>query len=367
MNFKKTSIGEECEKTSNRNPRSESDEEFVYIDISSVDNTRKEIVQTQNLLGRDAPSRARKEVSTGDVIVSTVRPNLNAIALVPPEYNQQIASTGFCVLRPSKSLNSRFLFYLVQSKKFVNYLSRNARGASYPAVTDKVVKSFEFLLPPLEKQEELVELLDFVYNMKKRKYVVKEDTEKIIQSIFYKLFSDKSKYNKMNFIELFDIKTGKLDSNASVDNGKYPFFTCSRETFRINDFAFDCEALLLSGNNAAGKYSVKYYKGKFNAYQRTYVLQLLNNKNSYKFFQFQLENKLNELQKVSIGTNTKYLTKGIMKTIEFIVPSPEDQKQFEKRIDKVEHIQKYQNQSTKKIHLLFNALMQKVFKKELIV
>jgi type I restriction enzyme S subunit len=59
-----------------------------------------------------------------------------------------------------------------------------------------------------------------------------------------------------------------------VENGEYPFFTCSRKIFSINKYAFDCKAVLLAGNNASGDFNVKYYEGKFNAYQRTYVITI---------------------------------------------------------------------------------------------
>ena len=74
-------------------------------------------------------------------------------------------------------------------------------------------------------------------------------------------------YRKLK--EFIDIKTGKLDANASSENGKYPFFTCSKETLKINTYSYDCECVLLAGN---GDLNVKYYNGKFDAYQRTYVL-----------------------------------------------------------------------------------------------
>jgi len=75
------------------------------------------------------------------------------------------------------------------------------------------------------------------------------------------------------FVHLGDVvefRTGKLDSNQAVDYGEYPFFTCSPETLQIDRFSFDTEAVLLAGNNANAIYPVKYYKGKFDAYQRTY-------------------------------------------------------------------------------------------------
>ncbi|MBP9100921.1 MAG: restriction endonuclease subunit S [Nitrosomonas sp.] len=71
-----------------------------------------------------------------------------------------------------------------------------------------------------------------------------------------------------------DIKTGKLDVNAGAENGKYPFFTCASTPYKVNEYAFDTEAVLIAGN---GDLNVKYYKGKFNAYQRTYVIQNKDN------------------------------------------------------------------------------------------
>ena len=82
------------------------------------------------------------------------------------------------------------------------------------------------------------------------------------------------KYEKSNLKQLTVIRTGKLDSNAAVSNGMYPFFTCDPTTLRINTWAYDTEAVLLAGNNASGNYTAKYYKGQFNAYQRTYIIEL---------------------------------------------------------------------------------------------
>jgi type I restriction enzyme S subunit len=79
-----------------------------------------------------------------------------------------------------------------------------------------------------------------------------------------------------NLSDIVDIKTGKLDSNQADENGKYPFFTCAPNPLRINDFSFDTEAILLAGNNADGIFHLNYYRGKFNAYQRTYVITAKN-------------------------------------------------------------------------------------------
>ena len=106
---------------------------------------------------------------------------------------------------------------------------------------------------------------------------------------------------------LVNLKTGKLNSNAATPNGLYPFFTCSQETSRIDQYAFDTEAILLSGNNAQGIYSVKHYDGKFNAYQRTYVITVkVEGVMPYPFLHQALSRNLERLRNISIGTSTKY-------------------------------------------------------------
>ncbi len=92
-----------------RDPRKKPDKSFMYVDIASIDRSLKVITSKSEILGADAPSRARKEIREGDILVSTVRPNLNTVAMVPTELDGQIASTGFCVLRPKDAANSSLL------------------------------------------------------------------------------------------------------------------------------------------------------------------------------------------------------------------------------------------------------------------
>ena len=138
------------------NPRIDPDRHFHYVDISSVDRSTKRISASKLVLGANAPSRARQVIRADDVLVSTTRPNLNAVAQVPPNLDGQICSTGFCVLRPTQDLVPEFLFRFVQTKRFVDALSRGATGSSYPAVTDNLVKDMLIPLPPLAEQKRIV-------------------------------------------------------------------------------------------------------------------------------------------------------------------------------------------------------------------
>jgi type I restriction enzyme S subunit len=121
--------------------------------------------------------------------------------------------------------------------------------------------------------------------------------------------------------ELVSFKTGKLDSNAATPDGDYPFFTCSQKTLRTNTFSFDTECVLLAGNNANGIFPLKYFEGKFDAYQRTYVIRPLNTDVLVtKFLYYALRLKLDEFRSFSTGAATKFLTLTILNETEIKVP-----------------------------------------------
>jgi type I restriction enzyme S subunit len=155
-------LGDVCApKIANRDPRREPDSRFIYVDITSIDTSTKTITEPKNLFGKDAPSRARQIIQTDDVVVSTTRPNLNAVAKITKEFDKQICSTGFCVLRPNQDrLDSDFLFHFVRTKEFIQSLSDLVKGALYPAVTDKDVRAQLIPLPPLDEQRRIANRLN---------------------------------------------------------------------------------------------------------------------------------------------------------------------------------------------------------------
>ena len=135
-----------------------------------------------------------------------------------------------------------------------------------------------------------------------------------------------SEWKTYSLQELVSFKTGKLDSNAAEQNGAYAFFTCSPITLEINSYAFDTEAVILAGNNANGVFSTKYFIGKFNAYQRTYIIEPLNVKQvNCRFLYFFLHHQVSNLKELSVGTTTKFLTKTILHSIKIELPSKPEQ------------------------------------------
>ena len=112
-----------------------------------------------------------------------------------------------------------------------------------------------------------------------------------------------------------NITTGRLDANAAVEGGTYPFFTCAENPSSVNTFAFDTEAILLAGNNAQGNFHINRYSGKFDAYQRTYVITAKPNFD-LDFIMYSLELNLLRLKTTSQGSQTKFLTKPILHSIQ---------------------------------------------------
>ena len=148
-------LGEVCDDTETRDPTISPETLFQYIDISGVDATTKRILSARTILGKDAPSRARQVVKADDILVATTRPNLNAVAIVPTELDDEICSTGFCVLRPAREIDPFFLFFFVQTNDFVRLVSGEVRGMLYPAITDSQVRAISIPLPPLPEQQRI--------------------------------------------------------------------------------------------------------------------------------------------------------------------------------------------------------------------
>ena len=145
-------------------PNDDPDREVHYIDISSIDNARHVITTTKRYQLGQAPSRARQVVRAGDTLFSTVRPYLRNIALVPRCYDEEIASTGFSVLRPATGVCPAFLFYNVISSDFVNKVSGMQYGVSYPAVKDEQVRDLEIRLPPTAEQYRIAAKIDELFS-----------------------------------------------------------------------------------------------------------------------------------------------------------------------------------------------------------
>lgn len=140
---------------------------------------------------KEAPSRARQLVRDGDVLVSTVRPNLNGVASVPAGLDRAIASTGFAVLRvQADRLDSRYLFHWVRTRTFIDDMVRKSTGASYPAVSDGTVKASEIPLPTLREQRRIAAFLDEADALRVKRRRTLTLLDELVDAAFFDTFGN---------------------------------------------------------------------------------------------------------------------------------------------------------------------------------
>lgn len=161
--------------------------------------------------------------------------------------------------------------------------------------------------------------------------------------------------------ELAKICTGKLDANASSENGKYPFFTCARQPLRINSYSYDGECVLVAGN---GDLNVKYYEGKFDAYQRTYIIKVrpeLRDSLSLGYVYHFLETYLETLRKQSIGGIIKYIKLGNLTKAPIPLPPISEQKRIAKILNAADALRAKRREALAQLDTLLQSTFLNMF------
>lgn len=164
---------------------------------------------------------------------------------------------------------------------------------------------------------------------------------------------------KVKIGDLTKIKTGKLDANASSEDGKYPFFTCSKEPLKISTYSYDCECVLVAGN---GDLNVKYYNGKFDAYQRTYIIEANGSGKLYMpYLYYFMEDYIDELRKLAIGGVIKYIKLANLTDALIELPSVDEQKSIVEILKKVKGILDKRNDEIRELDNLIKARFVELF------
>jgi len=278
--------------------------------------------------------------------------------------------TTFYITQQHSKLELDYLYYALN---FLD-LKRILGDVGVPGL-NREMAYLEELFYPLDKAEQrkIANVLSTVQKAIEQQDKLIRTTTELKKALMQKLFTEGTRGEPQRETEIglvpeswdvvelgntVDFKTGKLNSNAAVENGTYPFFTCSQETFAINNYAFDQEAILLTGNNARAIYSVKHYKGKFNAYQRTYVITILNDAEyDYTFLKYVLTRQLEYLRTISIGSQTRYLTLGMLTTLQIQKPDIDEQRKIAKSIFVLENKIEILEKKKQTLTILFKTLL----------
>lgn len=220
-------------------------------------------------------------LETNDIVFSRVG-SVDINAHVGIEQNGWLFSGRVLRVRPKYDIDSLFLHYALSTEAVKRDIRNRAVGQTMPSINTPILSSTTIQLPKdLFEQKKVAHFLRLLDERIITQNKIIEKLQSLIKGIALHCIKESTSGN--TYVKLGDIcqiTTGKLDANAQVDNGIYPFFTCAEQPFKIDSFAFDTEALLISGNGANLGY-INYYKGKFNAYQRTYVLDLFSENIQY--------------------------------------------------------------------------------------
>ncbi len=307
---------------------------FVYIDLEAVE--KGELRKIQEVMREEAPSRAQRVIYKNDILFQCVRPyqKNNYIHKIQSKSNQQwVASTGYAQIRTTEIPN--YIYHLLNTDGFNQKVMVRCTGSSYPAINSEDLATIRFYLTTDTKEQlKISRLLDLLDERIATQNKIIEKYESLINGIAQHCIKATSGITYVKLGDICQITTGKLDANAQVDNGIYPFFTCAEQPFKIDNFAFDTEALLISGNGANLGY-INYYKGKFNAYQRTYVLDLFSENIQYiKWALKVLLPKRIAIEKSS--SNTPYIVLSTLTDLRLPIPNKSNQCHIAKLMQSLE-------------------------------
>ena len=356
-----------------------------YFDIASVDNIEKQITGYTTYKFAEAPSRARKKVEKGNILVSTVRPNLNAVALFDEETeNMPVASTGFCVLECKANTSPRFLFRYLQSQSFVRAMVSQATGASYPAVTDKIVRDTKLPAYSYEEQIQIANVLDATANIiSKRKHQLQK-LDELVKARFVEFFGDmvynQNGWKMVNLGSVCDVRDGTHDSpkyfsegyplvtSKNVTSGRIDFAGCSlicKEDYdKINERSrVDFGDILMPMIGTVGKPVIVDVDVDF-AIKNVALIKFYENSMVINFFvRALLQSDYFDhavISKIRGGTQ-KFIALSDIRKLEIYLPPMDIQKKFAAFVEQTDKMKAAVQKALDEAQLLFDSLMQKYF------
>ncbi|KAF0185967.1 MAG: type I restriction enzyme S subunit [Hyphomonadaceae bacterium] len=281
-----------------------------------------------------------------------------------------ITGNAMVVKPKSNSITSNYLFQYFKMDGLKSVVS----GSAQPQITRAGFSPFLIWLPKEEEQKEIADCLSSIDELigaeGQKLYALKRHKKGLMQQLFpakgqttptlrFPEFEESKEWEESFLGKCCKMTTGKLDANAMVENGKYRFYTCAKDYFKINEYAFDTDALLISGNGANVGY-IHHYNGKFNAYQRTYVLDKFTQE--ITFIKYFLEKNLHlRISTEKKDGNTPYIVMSTLTEMPVNLPNLVEQLLIANFLTSIDSLI---NDQTHKIEALKNhkkGLMQQLF------
>lgn len=362
---------------------------IMFKDVFYNSKLPNKLETTVNLIGTELE---RFNVLKDDVFLTSSSETSNELAMssvAMKDYNNTVF-TGFTKrLRPKTDLTYiGFMRYWFRSFEFRRVIDSSVSMTTRANLNNSILSNVTITLPSINEQKAIANILSSFDDKIEVNNKINENLENLAQVLYKHWFVDfefpdengnpyKSSGGKMIESELgpipygwevkeqgeyFPIITGKKNANYSTDDGEFNFFTCSQQIFKAPGYSFEGSAILVAGN---GDFNVKYYKGKFEAYQRTYVLIPHNEKLSGLLY-FLIKENLSEITSGHRGSVIKFITKGDLEKYKIIMPKDiqlleQMSRQFQNIVNKIQH----NNEENTKLAEMRDLLLPKLMSGEI--
>ena len=290
-----------------------------WASIKDMGNTGKYISQTSEFLTADAIKKFNIPIIPAGTLLMSFKLTVGRLGFTEYDMcsNEAIAQLP---IKDPDIVDKNYLYYYLKN---FNFGSLSSTSSIATAVNSKTVKNISVNLPPLDQQKKIADILGRLDEKIELNRRMNETLEQLGQALFRYYFVDNPEaknWKKRSLGEFFPVKTGKKDANFGIKDGKFPFFTCAQTISRAPSYSFDGSAILVAGN---GDFNIKYYTGKFEAYQRTYVL-IPHNEELLGFLYFLMKKDLSLITGGSRGSVIKFITKGMIENYRVELPNDND-------------------------------------------
>ena len=325
-----------------------SDTGAIFLGISNFNNGRLDFSDIRYISEDDLPKWTKRVIPQKNDIVFSYEATLNLYAIIPEGFRGCLGRRMALLRVDETKADYKFLYYYFYSDTWRATVNENiVLGATVDRIPLIKFPDFPVELPPLETQHRIADILsaydDLIENNQRQIKLLEEAAQRFYKEWFVDLHfpgHENTKildgvpegWRKFPLEEIAPVVTGKKDANYGDKGGNYPFFTCSQETITAPGYSFDTSAVILAGN---GDFNVKLYRGKFEAYQRTYVLAPFDHSNLFNLY-FTVQDNMEALAKGASGSTIKFLTKGMLQKILVLTA---DKKILDKFNDYEENIQ----------------------------
>lgn len=316
--------------------------DFNYIGLEHIEQEKLRL----NSVGHSSEIASNKFFfKAGDVLFGKLRPYFRKV--VKAKFDG-VCSTDIWVVRAKENFSQDFVFYFMANWEFIDTANAGEGGSRMPRADWNFLKNTEWIIPEYTEQKAIAAVLSSLDDKIDLLHRQNKTLEAMAASLFRQWFVEEAKadWEEVMLGEFFPVVTGKKDANYSTDDGEYPFFTCSQTAIKAPSFSFDGAAILLSGN---GDFNIKRYIGKFEAYQRTYVLIPFDVK--YFSFLFTLMRYyLSDITGGHQGSVINFITKGMI--TDFAFSMPKNRGLISKKLEQFNEIYEKVDSNTKQIRTL---------------